>query len=143
MAKTLTKILGAGLGLALPFLSGCQSQEPQTMYLEGEVIDEAGNVAGIIESGGAIFGNESVKLGGSTYLIEVKTPEGIYTIDVFSRGDKSIEAMALRIKKREEEKPGTRVKFGIRRIDRCGNDVTYFGKDKIGYLGTDMIEVLD
>ena len=91
--KTLASLI---LGATLAF-SGCGDTKP-CYYLEGEVIKESGSVVSVIESSGAVFGNESVKFGNPTYVLRVKTEKGIYTINVEGDSQKPLAALAEAIK---------------------------------------------
>lgn len=132
----LQKALGIG-ALALTSLLGCDN--PET-YLEGKVIKEGGSVVNIVQSSGALFGNDSVKFGDPTYVLAVETNEGKYIIDVreysFTRTFKhTLVALAEAIKE------GSVIKFP--KSYKCnGKDESYFAKDKIGRLSSDSIEVV-
>jgi hypothetical protein len=60
-------------------LSGCG----RPVYSDGVVKREAGNVAGVVESSGALFGNGSVKIGDPTYVLQVETDNGLYTMSIY------------------------------------------------------------
>jgi len=129
----LQKALGVG-ALVLAFASGCDNKpsKPSDIYLEGTVKREAGSVARIVESSGALFGNESVKFSNPTYVLQIETPEGVYTASVVQYGNKTLDALALVIQE------GSRVKFAKRHHD---ND--RFGEDRIGKIYSDELTVLD
>ena len=136
--KRLQKILGASLvSLAL---SGCGScDDYEINYIEGEVVREGGSlVRNLAESSGAFFGNESVKVGKPTYVLTVKTDEGIYTMKVKNTHAKPIEALAQAIEE------GSRVKFAKNSCRDMGN-VTYkdhFSQDRIGSIYSTHVQVL-
>jgi len=129
----LQKALGVG-ALVLAFASGCDRgpSKPSDIYLEGTVKKEAGSVAQIVESSGALFGNESVKFSDPTYVLQIETPEGIYTASVQQYGDRTLDALALVIEE------GSRVKFAKRYHNR-----DRFGEDRIGKIYSDELTVLD
>lgn len=127
--NTIKKYFGVG-ALALAFASGCTGE---SISLEGTVKKEAGSVAQIVESSGARFGNESVKLSDPTYVLQIETSEGLYTASVVNCcSGRSIEALALVIEE------GSRVKF-----KKVNNGRHNFYEDRIGTLNTYEIEVLD
>ena len=113
----LQKALGMGM-LALT-LNGC-SDIPQK-YLEGKVTKESGTACNIVESSGALFGNESVKFGEPTYILTVETKQGKYTINVIEYR-KSILALAQAIE------VGDSIRFAL-----SGYDVSpCFSEDRVG-----------
>lgn len=126
------KVLATTLLTTIMSLSGCKNYEK---YLTGEVTKEAGNVAGVVESSSALFGNESVKFGNPTYLIQVKTNDGVYTIHVENDyfREKTIESLSLAIEN------GTIVRFLC--VSEGGHK--YFDTDRIGTLKTNDITLLD
>ena len=120
-----------GIGLLLNVASGCERLPGD--YLEGTVIKEAGSAAQLVESRGAFFGNESVKLSNPTYLLQIQTSDGVYTTSVFNTPPlneryKSLEALALVIEE------GTKVRFLYK---------SRFGEDRIGHIYSDEITVLN
>ncbi|MBI5804090.1 hypothetical protein HY450_02505 [Candidatus Pacearchaeota archaeon] len=94
----------SGLALAGCLLfGGCVEDEQKPRYIEGVVLEESGTVVQrqrvIEESSGALFGNESVKVGNPTYAIKFKSDEGkIYNLSVWAT-DNFLEALALAIEK--------------------------------------------
>jgi len=137
MKKTLTRILGAGLGLTLPFLSGCQIETAETAvattYIEGTVVEEYGRGLGLEESSGAWFGNESVRIVNPSYTLKIQTSEGVYTASVYCSwtSRKTLEALSAAIE------PGTKIRFAKRYKGR-----EKFDEDKIGTIRTDELTVL-
>lgn len=143
----LKKILGIGIsGLclwgylqALPSLiEEADKEYRKPKYINGTVLKESGTIVNqqkIIErSEGALFGNDSVRIGNHTYAIQFKTDKGKnYTFQIdpspFRRENK-IEALNLAISK------GTKIR--IKRFDFYYNLVGSVGR----VLDTD-IEVLD
>src|SRR3989338_7257306 len=89
--KTLTDIVFVGtLALSGP---GCSNKFiPE--YLEGKVTKESGSVVNLMESSGALFGNESVKFGNPSYVLTVETYQGRYVISVDERYSKPLVALA-------------------------------------------------
>jgi len=127
--KTLSGIVLAG-ALALGG-AGC-SHHPQ--YQEGKVTKEGGTVVNIVESSGALFGNESVKFGNPNYVLTVETDQGKYVINVRENYHKPLVALA------EAIEVGDRIKFKTNYWDV--GDRSYFTKDKIGSVPSDEIELL-
>ena len=133
------KSLGFATALGL---AACRATPPSN-YIEGEVVKEFGNVIRIVESSGALFGNESVKLGEGIYGIKINTPKGTYTIEFNDNcgvpGPKTNHNLAMMIKE------GTRVRFPTENLlPSCGNgNQVGFTRDRIGYLDSDEIEILD
>lgn len=48
------------------------------VYVEGKVVKEGGTLPSLMKSSGALFGNESVKLGEANYVLTVATNQGNY-----------------------------------------------------------------
>ncbi len=117
-------------------LTGCEKSEKKDPFVYGTVIKEAGTIVDrqkIIERAeGAIFGNDSIRFGDSTYILQIQTNQGLYTANVEKFGNKTLEALALAIEE------GTEVKIERRYLE----DKWRFGEDKIGKLCTDEIVVL-
>ena len=80
------KALALGTILASAGLMGCE----ENRTIEGTVKEEFGLIPTLSQSKGALFGNESVKLGNRTYGLVVQTKEGDYTINVLDDPGKSI-----------------------------------------------------
>ena len=125
---TIKQTLGAIVLAGAIGLTGCSKD-----YKTGTVEKESGTVAQIVESSGALFGNESVKFGNPTYILQIKTAEGTYTASVESYGNRTIEALATALKE------GDRVRFIIN--DPMGQGKT-FESDRVGKIYTDQIEIL-
>jgi len=123
-----TIVLASAIGLA-----GCSKPEN---FVEGKVVSEYGNVARIVESSGALFGNESVKLGNPAYGLKVETPQGIYTIEVAvddmsgSSGPHTAYNLAAAIEE------GTKVRFPLQYGGR-----NLFSADRLGIVDPDDIEI--
>jgi len=128
--KTLSSIVLAG---ALAFSSAGCSHHPQ--YQEGKVIKESGTVVNIVESSGALFGNESVKFGNPNYVLTVETDDGKYVINVRENHRKPLAALA------EAIEVGDKIRFKTNYFDR-GIDKDYFSKDRIGTVPSNEIELL-
>ena len=123
--KTLASIVLSGaIGL-----TGCPSRNYQT----GTVEKEYGTATQIVESSGALFGNESVKFGNPTYILQIKTTDGTYIASVESSENKKIEALALAIKE------GDKVRFVVNDPMLQGKA---FGNDKVGRIFANQIEIL-
>ncbi len=122
----LIKTLGVG-ALAL-ILNGCDKAQ----FLEGKVTKEGGTVVNLVQSSGALFGNESVKLGEPNYVLTVETTNGKYVMEVIEH-TKPLRALAEMIE------VGDRVKFQV----FYGSGVSEsFSKDKVGRVYSFNIEVL-
>jgi len=119
-----------GVGALVLASAGCEQREPE--YSIGAVVKERGTVAQIVESNGAIFGNESVKISDPTYVLQIQFPQGLYTVSVDESWDKPLEALALGIEE------GGQVKVQ----ERLLNSRSRFGEDKIGKLYSNEIIVL-
>jgi hypothetical protein len=110
-------------------LIGCT---PKPVYETGLVVKEAGSVANVIESSGALFGNESVKISDPTYLLVLQTKNGLYTVDI-KQGyytnvapNKTLEGLALAIEE------GDSVRFKLTAGNPQRTDDKLFSEDKIG-----------
>ena len=127
------KVMGIGVVYGAMMLQGCL-KETESVYLEGTVIKELGSVASIVPSNGAFFGNESIKFSQKTYILQIQTSEGLYTVDVYEGYRKTLESLALVIE------PGDRVQF-----EKFGGGcpgASNFGNDKIGRISSGKITVL-
>ena len=106
-----------------------RQHESKREYIEGTIIKEYGNIGSIVESSGALFGNESIKFSKPYYCITVDTQQGEYIIELNdyagSKGGKTVENMSIAIKE------GTRIR------------VTTFSKDRILVVDPDDIEILN
>lgn len=109
-----------------PAISGCSKDYEEGIvkaaYLDGRRIEE---------SSGALFGNESVKLGSKAYVLEIQTSDGVYTAVVNDNYKGSLNALIVATRN-----PGTKIRF----MTRCNLD-RRFRKDRIGELSVDEIEV--
>ncbi len=108
-------------------LSGCGQK---LQYTYGTVTKERGTVAHIVESSGALFGNESVKFNDPTYVLQIQTDRGLYTATI-REWTRPLESLALAIEE------GTRVKILTQYLEQRDR----FGEDKIGWLYSDEIIV--
>lgn len=114
-------------------LSGCSEWNepipkiPET--LEGTVKEEFGTAQGIVKSSGALFGNESVKIGDFVYGLVLETHKGVYTLSVIPY-QKSVYALAKAIE------PGDKVRITY-------DDYTHIGNDRIGETYSDTIELIE
>ncbi len=112
-----------GVGLSL---IGCNSS-PKT--LDGTVKEEFGTAQRIVESSGALFGNESVKFGDPIYGLVLKTDEGDYVLTINNRSKKPITSLAKAIE------PGDMVRINY-------DSSTKIGNDRIGKTDSDTIELI-
>ena len=136
--KTLTSIVLAG---ALGF-SGC-TKAPES-YVEGEVIERYGTLVGLVESSGAFFGNESIKIGGPLYIMKVKTQYKVYTIQIDaldnsgSLGPQTIYNVAM------ATKIGTKIMFPTKAYGKNKNkEPAGFSSGNIGMLDPDDIQIIN
>ena len=135
MSNYLRKI-GLGIGaLILPYVIGCGPSKQN--FIEGEVIKEEGTLAQLDKSSGALFGNESVKLGGS-YVLIIKATDGItYTLKINDTYAKPVAALAQAIEE------GDTVRFikqnysgginGVARID---------SNDHVGQISSTLVTIV-
>ena len=127
--KLYQKILATGAIIAAVGLTGCGKLQPQT--LEGTVKEEFGTAQRIVESSGAIFGNESVKLGDPSYGLVLETDKGEYVISVRDIPNrKPVYALAKAIE------TGDRVRITY-------DGYTKIGEDRIGKTDSDTIELIE
>jgi len=124
----LQKSLGVG-ALVLTLATGCEQKKQE--YVTGTVTQERGTVAQVVESSGALFGNESVKISDPTYVLQIQTPQGLYTASVRESWKKPLEALALAIDE------GSQVRIEKRYLDNNQR----FGEDRVGYLYSNEIIV--
>ncbi len=120
-------MMGVG-ALVLALAGGCE-QKPRYVY--GTVTKEHGTVAQIVNSSGAIFGNESVKFSNPTYALQIQTDRGLYTATIRELSTRPLESLALAIEE------GTKVKILTSYLEMPQR----FGEDKIGWLYSDEIFV--
>ena len=97
--------------------------------LEGTVKEEFGTAQRIVDSSGAIFGNESVKVGDPTYGLVLETDKGEYVISVRDHWRKPVYALAKAIEQ------GDIIKITF-------NDFTGIGEDRIGATDSYTIELI-
>jgi len=127
--KLYQKILATGAVIAAVGLTGCDKIQPQT--LEGTVKEEFGTAQRIVESSGAIFGNESVKLGDPSYGLILETDKGEYVISIKDRPSlKPVYALAKAIE------TGDKVRITYDSYTRIGND-------RVGTTDSDTIELIE
>jgi hypothetical protein len=124
-------------------LGGC-GKAPES-YIEGEVIERVGDVIGLTKSevNGLFVYGETVKLGNPTYVMKVKTNQGIYTIQVDaldtcgSHGPQTIYSIAV------ATKTGTKIRFPTKCYGTNeNNQPAGFSSSKVGMLDPDDIEIL-
>ena len=139
MKNKLITVMGIG-ALALNLSACCQDYSLRE--LEGTVLKEKGNIMNIESSSGAIFGNESVKFGDKTYILNVRTKEGDYIMQVYETwgSKKPLEALEDSIK------IGSKIRFYVDKEDNspfhCKKSIPIFSEDKIGWIKTNEITVL-
>jgi|SRR3989344_4093417 len=140
------KIFGIGLLAGIISFYGCEGNHTDHHYMEGEVIKESGTLPMLVKSPSSFFNNESVKIGEMSYILTIKTTEGIYTASVeennySSDSHKTVEGLESVIE------TGTRIKFEIGRTEyKIGRDepteYKNFDNDKIGTIYAGDITVL-
>lgn len=118
--------IGGLIGLAIA--CGIKGQNTEKIYLEGIVIKESGSIIKDFKSNG--WNNP-------TYFLQVKTSEGIYTLDIFDEdclnGHHPLEALALTIEEGDE------IKF-IKEKGEWGNE---FRENKICNVYPSELTILD
>jgi len=72
-------VLTLALFTSLVFVSGCGEK---TKRIEGEVIKVSGTLPSLVESSGALFGNESVRLANPSLVYMVRVGNDIFTIGI-------------------------------------------------------------
>ena len=97
--------------------------------LEGIVQKEFGTLPTLMESRGALFGNESVKISDFTYGLVLQTSTGEYTLIVKEGCCKPLPALA------EAIRIGDKVKAMY-------DNYTKIGEDKIGELSSDSVMLM-
>lgn len=136
MKKTIENIgiiLGISGGISGLGISLCYAI-PSQVYVEGKVVKEGGTLPNLMKSSGALFGNESVKLGGANYVLTVATNQGNYTFEVKQNvwgGVKTLPALTEAIEE------GDLVRFMIE------GGHSKFGNDHIGQILTSEIDLLE
>lgn len=114
--KLYQKILG--IGTLIMGLNGCV----ESKTLEGTVIEEFGTANRIVESSGALFGNESVKIGDPTYGLILDGNDGEwYTLSILNCENKSVYALAKAIK------PGDKVRIEYKYLSGNSNPIDVDG----------------
>ena len=132
MSKLITGVLAGTL-----IFGGIKCGEKfQPEYQEGKVIKESGTAVNIVESTGAIFGNEAVKFGNPNYVLSVETNKGKYIISVWEEYSKPLVALA------EAIEIGDKIKFRTNYCPPLGEEGNYFSKDRIGAMPSNEIELL-
>ena len=87
-------ILGFLIGFAVS--TGCN--KGQKVRVEGEVIKISGTLPTLIQSSGALFGNESVKINGTSLVYTVRTTNGkIFTLNILEHSQIPRAALISRI----------------------------------------------
>ncbi|OGM96907.1 MAG: hypothetical protein A3B86_00115 [Candidatus Yanofskybacteria bacterium RIFCSPHIGHO2_02_FULL_38_22b] len=100
-------VLTATLFISLIFVSGCADK---TKRIEGEVIKVSGTLPSLVESSGALFGNESVRLANPSLVYMVRVGNDIYTLDIKEGNRISRITLVPRIC------VGTRISFMVREV---------------------------
>ncbi len=97
--KLYQNILATGALILSIGLSGCEEQKPIKLEpLEGIVKEEFGEVARLVNSSGAMFGNDSVKIGDAQYGLLIESKGKTYSIVIYDTwGDKPLLALAKAI----------------------------------------------
>ena len=137
MAWTLGAVMA--IACAVPFFilepgSGRANSRKKDQYLEGTILNEWGNLPGLIGSKG-LFAPDTIKINESRYILEIQTEKGKYVTSIYDVGDgtRSLEALSVAIEK------GSRVRFVETKYDNAGRPYGRFGQDRIGGLRSDEI----
>ena len=94
--------------------------------LEGIIQKEFGTIPTLMESRGALFGNESVKISDPTYGLVLQTNKGEYTLTVKEGWHKPLPALA------EAIKVGDKVRVTY-------DNHTKIGEDRVGELRSNSV----
>jgi hypothetical protein len=126
------------IGVLLVCIVGCSKKQP--LFETGKITDISGTLPTIMKSAGAMFGNESVKLGDQTLILTVSTPNGHYVIDIENcvYGPQTINNLCVAIK------VGDTIKFPIsnyRDINGWRREIK-FSPGKLGKLRSTDIEII-
>ena len=108
------------LSLLSIVINGCSGEK--TVWEWGRVTKISGTLPGLVKSSGAIFGNESVRLGDQTLVYTVKVNDSVYTIDIPEAGQVSRVNLMTRVC------VGTYVSFPVRMVDKG----TYIANPNVG-----------
>jgi hypothetical protein len=88
---------------------GCEGRSNEEIYVYGVVVNEVGSILETQEriqpSSGALFGNESVKFGDLTYILQIEIEDKLYTVSIISPCNSRLEALNLVIDE------GTRIRI--------------------------------
>ena len=129
-------LLTLGIGALVVSLSACYGPKE---YITGTVIEEGGTLSGLIKNPERFLSNETVKIGELTYVIKFETDQGTYVASIkedMNTGTSRYEPLeALEFAVEE----GTKIEVEKRYLDTYSR----FGGDKVGYLFTDEIKVLE
>jgi len=128
-------LLTLGIGALVVSLSACGGPKE---YVTGTVIEEGGTLPGLIKNPERFFSNETVKIGELTYVIKFETDQGTYVASVkenipIDGRYEPLEALEFAVEE------GTKIEVEKWALDLYGR----FGGDKVGYLFTDEIKVLE
>ena len=107
-----TPVLTVTLLTSLIFASGCADK---TKRIEGEVVKVSGTLPSLVESSGALFGNESVRLAEPSLVYMVRVNNDIYTLDIREGYKISRIILVPRIC------VGTKISFVVRDVKDKGN----------------------
>lgn len=127
MKKLYQTMFATGALIGYICLNGCNQSKKE--YLEGTVKEEFGTAQSIVESNGALFGNESIKFGKPNYGLVLEAVDGTYVLSV-REYIKPIYALAKAIE------PGDKVRINY-------DPATRIGKDNIGRIDSDTIELIE
>jgi hypothetical protein len=117
---------------SLPMAISERNKQKKSEYVTGTVLKERGTVTQ--EVNGENYKN-NVNVDHRSYVLEIQFPDGKYTASIYdSWGYKPLEALALAIEE------GSQIQVKKENLDGSNRR---FRVDKIGYLKTDDIIVLD
>jgi len=124
----LQKALCIGTGILA--LAGCSRE-----YKTGTVIAEYGIDTRLAPSqiSGLVLSGETVKLE-NPYVLQIKTEDGVYTASVIREQNVTLEALSVVLKNGDEIRFPTKIWWGAD---------NRFNKNKIGFIYSDEIEILD
>lgn len=82
----------------------------KTKRIEGEVVNISGSLPGLVQSSGALFGNESVRISTPSLIYMIKVGEDIYTLNILEGYKVSRVTLVPRVC------VGTKISFVVRDV---------------------------
>ena len=121
-------------------VTGCDDSVPQDYYgfKTGTVVKIDGTLLRLVPSTGALFGNDTMKIG-ATYILSVQCPDGLYVVQVdnIEGGPQTIYTLNSAIK------VGTKIKFATKESPGNLEYITpNFSEGKMGIVDSNSIIIL-